>query len=213
MDNKITLFVMQDCHLCPQMVKLFEGMIKNGAIDALEILDVAQHETLARHLNIRSLPFYQINGVAFSGVRSTSDIQQLLDMDGLNKWQQQLRQLLQQGEITVAEESVKEHVESRNAVVSLLTHEDSDLMLRIGLTAVIESVAKTGIFDDFEQQFIILSNSPDESIAIDAIYYLSLIATPHSINRLIEVTLSNNSSQALKDQALELLEELNESKN
>ena len=204
---------MQDCHLCPHMVKLFEGMLKKGAIDELDILDVAQNETLARHLNIRSLPFYQINGVAFSGVRSTSDIQQLLGMDGLNKWQQQLRQLLQQGEIVVAEESVKEHVEARNAVVSLLTHEDSDLMLRIGLTAVIESVAKTGIFDDFEQQFITLSKSPDEPIAIDATYYLSLIATPQSIDRLSEVAISDKSSQALKDQARELLEELNESKN
>ena len=204
---------MQDCHLCPHMVKLFEDMLEKGAIDALEILDVAQNETLARHLNIRSLPFYQINSVAFSGVRSTSEIQQLLDMDGLNKWQLQLRQLLQQGEIALAEESVKGHVEARNAVVSLLMHKDSDLMLRIGLTAVIESVAKTGIFDDFEQQFITLSKSQDESIAIDAIYYLSLIATPHSIDRLLEVVLSDKSSQALKGQARELLEELNESKN
>ena len=65
---------MPGCAICPQMERLFEEMHKNGAIDELEVLDVTEHPELAQQHNIRSVPFYLINGVAFSGLKTRQEI-------------------------------------------------------------------------------------------------------------------------------------------
>lgn len=204
--NKIKLFVLHDCQLCPQMEKIFKNMHENGAIQSLEIIDAAKHPDLAEQFNIRSVPYYLINGVAFSGVKSASEIRQLLSMDETKKIEQQISQLLTEGDLGSAEDLISSNEGARKAMIQLLRSEDTELLIRIGLTAVFESLAETGIFIEFEHLFKEMSENINERIAIDAMYYLSLIATEGSIKHLSEMAQSN-ASALLRDQAQELLEE------
>ena len=204
--NKIKLFVLHDCQLCPQMEKIFKNMYESGAVNSLEVMDVAQHPEIAKQYNIRSVPFYLINDVAFSGLKSATDIRQLLGMDETKKFEQQISQLLTEGDLGSTQELVSSNEGARKAMIQLLTNEDTELLIRIGLTAVFESLAGTGIFIEFEDQIIEMAENPDERIAIDAMYYLSLMATESSIRHLSEMSQSN-ASASLRGQAQELLEE------
>lgn len=204
--NKIKLFVLHDCQLCPQMEKIFKNMYESGAVNSLEVMDVAQHPELAKQYNIRSVPFYLINDVAFSGLKSATDIRQLLGMDETKKIEQQISQLLTEGDLGSTQELVSSNEGARKAMIQLLTNEDTELLIRIGLTAVFESLAPSGIFIEFEDQIKQMSEDTNERIAIDAMYYLSLMATEGSLKHLSEIAQSN-ASTILRDQAQELLEE------
>lgn len=205
MTNEISLFVMQGCSICPQMERLFHAMHKNGAISALEVIDVSQNPEVAQQYNIRSVPFYLINGVAFSGLKSQQEILNLLQQDELEKWRELLKQELSGGQLDAAEEAIMQNVPAREAMMALLGSRETELVVRIGLSAIIESLTEGTLLLPYEQEFIHLAGHEDERIAVDALYYLSLLATPRCLQTLIDI--SKTGRDGLRQHALELLHE------
>ncbi len=203
--HQVKLFVMQGCQVCPQMERIFEEMHQQGAIGGLEILDVQQHPKLAKQYNIRSVPYYLIDGVAFSGLKSRREIDQLLHQKDSEKWREMIRESLSGGELDPVEQAVRQQPAAGEAMIVLLKDPLTPLLVRIGLTAVIETLAAEGLLDDYEQQFIEMTEHDDERIAVDALYYLSLINTAGSLAAL--QTLAEQGSQVMREHALELLQD------
>lgn len=205
-NNKIELFVMHNCQICPQMERLFKDMHQKGAIDALEIIDIGEHPDIAQKHNIRSVPHYLINDVAFYGLKTQQEILTLLQQKDIDKWQEFIKSELAEGQLDTVEQAIREEISARDAMMLLLIDSETSLVVRIGLSAIIESIAGTGILNQYENQFIDLTQHNDESIAIDAIYYLSLLATQSCVATLIEI--AQNGLENLKLHAAEALEEL-----
>ncbi len=203
--HQIKLFVMPGCQVCPQMEHLFEQMHQQGAISELEVFDVQQHPELAEQHNIRSVPHYLINGVAFTGLKSRREIDQLLDKTDADKWIEMIQDSLAGGELEPVEQAVRKQPSAREAMIVLLDDPETALLVRIGLTAVIETLATEGLLNTYEQQFIRMTTHDDERIAVDALYYLSLINTPDSLATLQD--LAENGSMVLREHALELLQD------
>lgn len=205
MQNEITLFVMPGCNMCPHMEKIFHDLHRNGAIHELQVVDVSQHPELAEQHNIRSVPFYLINGVAFNGLKTRQQIDHLLQQDSTQKWVILIEEELSAGQLETVEESMQQDADAREAMLQLLADSETELVVRIGLTAIIESLAEGSILKPYEQQFIELSQHEDERIALDALYYLSLLSTTSSLEALTEI--ANNGKQNLREDARELLAE------
>ncbi len=204
--HEIKLFVMQGCQLCPQMEAIFKKMHENGAISSLEITDLAQHPELAEQYHIRSVPYYFIDGVAFNGLKSEHDIEQLLQQDDSSKWKQILVEDLSSGQLEAAEKQVRQHSAARDAMMQLLAADDTALVVRIGLSAIIEAMAGEGLLSDYEEQFIELAHTANPAIAQDAIYYLSLLNSDNSLQALLDI--ANDDSSAVHQQAAELLQDI-----
>lgn len=202
----IKLFVMHNCQVCPQMEHLFQGMHKDGMIDSLEITDVGENPEKAQLYNIRSVPHYLINDVAFYGLKSQQEILQLLSKDNSAKYEEYISGELSDGQLTTVEELVQTNREALEAMLRLLHGLDTPLVVRIGISAIIETVAGTGLLNNYEGQFLKLTSHQDERVAIDGIYYLSLLATQSSLEKLVDI--SKTGKGMLQDQAIELLEEL-----
>jgi thioredoxin-like negative regulator of GroEL len=203
MHRIIELFVMQGCHVCPEMERTFHDLKQKGEISELKVFDVSEHPHLAQQYNIRSVPYYLINGIAFTGLKSQSEILRLLQSEGGRSIQLWITEQLADGQLAEVETGVVQQPEVREAVMQLLEDIDTPLMVRIGLSAVIESLAEHGVFADFEPRFIELANHPQEQIAIDAIYYLQLLSTPSTLSKLAEIAQSGRPE--LQQQAEELL--------
>lgn len=205
MHNDISLFVMPGCNMCPRMKEIFEDMHRIGAISELNVVDISLHPELAEKYNIKSVPFYLINGVGFNGVRTRQEIELLLQQNETQKWTSLLRSELIDGQLDTVEEYMQTHKIARVAMLELLQDEDTELVVRIGLTAVIESLVGRGLLESHEDGFIELTTNDDDRIAMDALYYLSLLSTPSSLQALTEI--ARNGKHSLREDARELLAE------
>jgi hypothetical protein len=203
--NEISLFVMRGCSLCPQMERLFKNLHENGAISGLNVVDVTDHPELARQHNIRSVPFYLINGVAFSGLKSKTEIDQLLQQNSQQNWVSLIKQELSEGQLDAVEKIIRENHMAREAMMFLLADDKTELVVRIGLTAIIESIAEGQLLAPYETQFITMTKHEDERIAVDALYYLSLLNSPGAMIAVNEI--AHSGKQVLREHARELLEE------
>lgn len=206
MQRVIELFVMQGCQVCPQMEKTFFELQKKGEISELKVVDVQQQPELAEKYKIRSVPYYLINGIAFTGLKSQTEILSLLNAETDQKLGIWIIDQLAQGELSEVETRIAHEPQLREAMMQLLEDVDTPLMARIGLTAVIESLAGRGFFSGLETRFIQLADHAEERIAIDAIYYLQLLSTPASLGKLADIARSERSE--LQQQAQELLLEV-----
>ena len=203
--NEVSLFVMQGCKVCPQMERLFQNMRKHGAISALDIIDVTENPELAKQHNIRSVPFYLINGVAFTGLKTAHEITQLLEQNQLQKWESLIKQELSDGQLDSVEQAIRNQPEAREAMMALLRDDQTELVVRIGLTAIIESLSEGPLLDSYESTFIEMAEHADERIAVDALYYLSLLNSPASLAALNAI--ARHGKTELREHARELIEE------
>ena len=204
--NNITLFVMPGCGVCPQMERLFQRMQKAGSINDLTIMDVEEQPELAQEYNIRSVPFYLINRVGFTGLRTQQQIEQLLKQGDMAQWQTAIIGELSAGQLEPVEEMIRQQASAREAMMFLLADTETPLVVRIGLTSIIEGMADGDELKKYENQFIALVGHADERIAVDALYYLSLLGSSACLNALVDA--SNSGSSNLRTHAAELLDEI-----
>lgn len=200
---------MQGCHVCPEMERIFHQLKQQGEISELKVFDVKDHPQLAQQYHIRSVPHYLINGVAFTGLKSQGEILKLLQSEENQRLQQWITDQLAEGQLDEVESRIDQQPPLREAAMQLLENIDTPLMVRIGLSAVIESLAEQGVFNSFAARFIMLADHPEDRIAIDAIYYLQLLSTPSTLNKLSEI--AQHGRAELKMQAQELLLEISAS--
>jgi hypothetical protein len=203
MVRNIELFVMQGCQVCPQMERTFHDLQEKGEITELKIFDVNEHPQLAQHYNIRSVPYYRINGVAFTGLKSQAEILKLLDSQSEQSLQIWIADQLADGQLAEVETRVAQNPLARQALMTMLEDSDTPLMVRIGLTAIIESLAGIGLLAGLETRFVQLAEHPEDRIAIDAIYYLQLLSTPATLAKLAQI--ASSGKPELQQQAQELL--------
>ena len=90
-------------------------------------------------------------------------------------------------------------------MMALLADDDTSLVVRIGLSAIVESLADSGLFMEYEDDFIALARHQDERIAIDALYYLSLLKMEKSVQALLEI--AEKGPETLQQHAQDILQE------
>jgi len=201
------LFKMEGCQFCPQMKRIFEDLHREGALDSLQVIDVMREPEIAEKYNIRSVPSYRINQDIFSGLKTRKEIKQLLLESEQIDWRKILVEELSDGQLESAQSKIRQHSSAIEAMFDLLADKQTALVVRIGLTAVIETLTGEGKLGDYEAQFIQLSSSEDETIVTDAIYYLTLLGTDSARDRLQALTL--HSQQNIAQYAREAIVELN----
>jgi glutaredoxin len=205
MQHTVELFVAKNCSVCPAMKRMFQKLLEQGAIAELKLFDLENNPQLAARYSIRSVPYYRINGQGFSGLRQEQELRQLLVTDPQSMLAEWMAEQLRDGGLQQVEDEVLQNPRAREALVQMLESVDTELVVRIGLTAVIEVLAGQRIFDQLEDRFIALSRHVEERIVIDALYYLQLISTPSSLRQL--KVLAQTAEGEVAEQARELLHE------
>ncbi len=184
------LLIAPGCQYCSTMMSLLGDLLKEGRIARLLMINIAeQPEEAAKH-NVRSVPWLKLGDMEFTGAVSRPEIENAVDMlvSG-NSQQRFLFETLKNGQLNTVTELVKEDTGQLQNLVSLLKGKDVPMVVRIGVSAVLESFMENpSALKPVLPDLLELSESTDDTVRADACHLLSLEGSNEAKQRLQECT-------------------------
>lgn len=195
------------CPHCPTVLSGLSDLVKQGRIGKLEVVNLDQRPDIATELGIRGVPWVRIGPFELEGLRSPAELKTWVERAGtLDGMAEYFRELLNEGKLDQVSKVIDKDPFSLEALLHLLADPDTELQIRLGLSAIIEDYAGTPTLQAMTDKLGRLSEHEDARIRNDACYFLGLSndrnALPYLKARL------QDESQDVRDTAEESLEEL-----
>jgi thiol-disulfide isomerase/thioredoxin len=163
------------CPYCPTVLKSLIELVKTGAVGKLEAVNIEQHPDIARALGVRSVPWVRIGPFELEGLRSEKELRTWAEIAGTETgYASYLDELLSTGKIDRAIKLVQSNPDTIKALLLLFSNPETQLNTRIGISAIIESLAGTELLQGIVDRLGELSRHDDPRIRGDAAHYLGL---------------------------------------
>ena len=170
------------CPYCPTVLRGLSDLVKSGAIGKLEAVNIEQHPEVARALGVRSVPWVRIGAFELEGLRSEKELREWAEAAGTETgYASYLDELLTTGKIDRATKLVNSHPDAINALLLLFSNPDTQLNARIGISAIVESLAGSELLQGIVDRLGELSTHDDPRIRGDAAHYLGLTGSSRAI--------------------------------
>ena len=151
-------------------------LIKEGLLARVEIINISNQPQIAEQFNIRSVPYTRIGDIAFEGVKNIMEIKQLIEqsvsIEGITS---HLHQQLADGDLAMVEKTVMQKPEYLSYLLPLLDKQETAMQVRVGIGAILETMATDSDLNYLLPSLIQLSRSESTATRSDATYYLSLL--------------------------------------
>jgi thiol-disulfide isomerase/thioredoxin len=171
------------CPYCPTVLKELQSLVDEGVIGKVEAINIEEHPDTARELGVRSVPWVRLGPFELAGLRSKEELRQWAEKaaseSGLSDW---LVELLSTGELGKVEQLIAAEPATLDALMALFANPDTKLNTRIGISAIIEGLAGTGLLKTQMDRLAELVHHPDAGIRGDACHFLSLTGSPQAKN-------------------------------
>ncbi len=203
------LFIAPGCPHCPTVLQAMTELVKQALVGRLEVVNVAVHPERAEQLGVRSAPWLQLGEFILEGLHSPQELRhwaQLANTDeGLAAF---FTDQLKNGRLSTVSAMINAHPERLSALLQLAEDPDTELTVRIGVSAVVEDMAGEpellAQFPALER----LAGSDDPRVRADACHFLVLSEHPGA--RPLLERLSRDPAPSVREVALDCLEELQE---
>jgi len=209
-ENKldIELFISTHCPHCAQTLELLTTAIKHEEFSSLKIINLNTLNNPTDYSYIRSVPFIKIDGFEFSGEITKSELDNWLSAyknGTLSKLY--FTNLLMDGLINQLEHFIKRKPGYWLDLINLAQDPETKMQVRIGITALFESLNKEVItipsIDKIITSLIHAAQTTEDAIQVDLIYLLSLLYSalkeagePHkALNDFIESRFNDKSDE------------------
>lgn len=201
------LLIATGCAHCPVVLEGLSTLIKEGIISSLQVTNIVNQPERAQELGVRSVPWLQLGPFILQGLHSPAELREWAEragsMEGMSAY---LQDQLKQGNLDAMEKLLTEQPTWLSALIPLLEQEDTDLKVRIGVDALLETLAASTDLDSLIEELGRLSQHERQSLRSDATHYLSLTHAPAAIP-FLEARLQDESAE-VRDIAEEGLAEL-----
>lgn len=201
------LLIATGCAHCPVVLEGLSSLIKEGIIGSLRITNIVSQPERAQELGVRSVPWLQLGPFILQGLHSPAELREWAkrasSLEGMSIY---LHDQLKQGNLEAMEQLLASQPQWLEALLSLLENEDTDMKVRIGVDALLESLATTTDLSSLVEGLGQLSQHARQALRSDASHYLSLTGSPAAIPYL-EARLQDESAE-VRDIAKEGLAEL-----
>jgi glutaredoxin len=169
------LLMGRQCPYCPTVLRALESLQQKGEISRLETVVLEEHPEVAAKYGVRSVPWVRIGPFELDGLRSEEELRKWAiragTPDGMSMY---LSELIAGGNIDKCLEMIHADSHQLRALLMLFTDEDTELNIRIGISAIMESLQGgpelAGIAGDLRK--LLTHTAP--GVRGDACYYLSL---------------------------------------
>ena len=169
------------CPHCPTVLQGLANLVKAGSLGTLRIVNIEQRGDIARELGVRGVPWVRIGSFELEGLRSEKEFREwalkATANKGLTDW---LEELLSSGNLDKPLERIKSDPAVMDALLELFTDPDTELNIRIGISAIIEDLKGTKTLSAIVDQLGKLTQHEDAHIRGDACHYLSLSGKPEA---------------------------------
>lgn len=186
------LLMGRQCPYCPTVLKHLQALQAEGSIGKLETVVVEDHPERAAELGVRSVPWVRIGTFELAGLRSEQELRDWAHKAAAGAGQSEmLAELLESGGIERCLELVSKDETTLRALLDLFTDPDGKLNVRIGISAVMESLAGTPTLQAIAEDLHKLLSHQDARVRGDACHYLSMSGHPQAakwIQPLLEDT-------------------------
>jgi hypothetical protein len=164
------------CPHCPAMHQALTGLLKEGVIGRLEVVNVAVHTEEAEERGVQSVPWTRIGPYEIQGVVPPAELKRYAQ--GVNDeavFDGYVMDLLKTGKRARFEALVKQEPERIHALARLMTNPETSMAIRLGIGAVLEELQGTQLSQGLIPELGALLGSDDGLLRADACHFLTLI--------------------------------------
>ncbi|MDH5573258.1 MAG: thioredoxin family protein [Gammaproteobacteria bacterium] len=182
--NEITvpdaeLLIATGCAHCPLVLDTLSQLLKEGAIGKLEVSNIVSRPERAESLGVRSVPWIRIDKLIFEGQYSAVELRHWTKMARTLEGQTEyIRQQLIQGHLNKLEQLLHQTPDLLHALIPLLENEDTEMQVRIGIDAILESLSGHESLHRLLPELARLSQIKNPRIRNDVTFYLGLTQHP-----------------------------------
>jgi hypothetical protein len=203
------LLLTSQCPHCPTVLQGLGELVKKGLIGRLEVINIMARPDLAEQYGVRSVPWTRIGDFELEGLHSPAELKQWAERAGsVEGVADYYSNLLKHGQLPKALASIDKHPDHFTALLSLAENPDTELTIRIGVSAVVEDHAGSDLVMAHLPAFIEMSRHQDPRVRSDACHFLALTRSEAALTPLRR--LLKDSERAVQDVARDSLEELDE---
>ena len=178
------LLIATGCAHCPVVLEGLSSLIKEGIISSLRITNIVNQPERAQQLGVRSVPWLQLGPFVLQGLHSPAELREWAEragsMEGMSIY---LHDQLKEGNLDAMETLLSKQPKWLGALIPLLEQEDTDMKVRIGVDALLESLATDTELDSLVEELGRLSQHERQSLRSDASHYLSLTLSRGTLAR------------------------------
>ncbi len=197
------------CAHCPAVLQALSDLLKEGVIRELRVSNIVVDPSRARQLGIRTTPWTRIGPFTLAGNYSPGELrhwaEQASSESGIADY---IRSHLKEGELQTIETFLRQQPEWLKVIIGLLEQDDLEIQVRLGLDAVLESLAGSEALKQLAPEFARLSENNNAQIRGDATHYLALTGDP-DIRPRLEKRLQDDSPE-IREIAREGLDRLDQ---
>lgn len=197
------------CPHCPGMKRVLDELLEEGLISELETVNIAEQPQQAEALGVRSVPWLKLGEFELEGLHSVGELRDwarhATSAEGLEIF---FTEQLVSGRLPKVMAMIRQHPEQLDALLRLAADADTELTVRIGISAVVEDLAGSDTLLDYMPALETLAAHPDARVRADACHFLANTRSERAIPPL--ENLAMDSDLSVRDVAVDSLEELSE---
>lgn len=189
------LLIATGCAHCPVVLEGLTALLKEGIIGSLKVTNIASRPERAQQLGVRSVPWLQLGPFTLQGLHSPTELRDWANRaDSIEGMSLYLHEQLKQGELEAMEQFLASQPQWLTALLPLLEDEETDMKVRIGVDALLESLAGSTDLGSLVEGLGRLSQHERQALRSDASHYLALTGSAAAIPYL-EARLQDESAE------------------
>lgn len=170
------LLLAPGCPHCPAVLEGLSGLVKEGVLGRMEVVNIAVHPETAAELGVRSVPWTRIGEFELDGVLTPGELRRWAELAGTPRGMPEyFLHLLKNGRRDKVESLARQQPQRLLVLVTLLADADSSMAVRLGIGAVLEEFQGSSLAEVMIPGLGELTRHPDALTRADACHYLSLI--------------------------------------
>jgi len=203
------LLLSSQCPHCPSVLQGLAELVKQGVIGRLEAVNIGVRPDIAARYNVRSVPWIRLGEFELQGLHSPAELRHWAQRAGSESGvAEYYADLLKQGQLPRVLGAVHNRPQRLSTLLLLAADPDTELTVRIGVSAVLEDFAGSDALRDQLPALIDLARHQDARVRADACHFLALTGSHDALAPL--QALGEDPERSVRDVAHDSLEELRE---
>ena len=198
------------CPHCPGMKRVLDELLAEGLIGELETVNIAEQPQRAETLGVRSVPWLKLGEFELEGLHSVGELRSwarhAATPGGLGMF---FSEQLKSGRLPKVMSMVRQHPGQLDALLQLAADAETELTVRIGISAVVEDLAGSDTLLEYLPVLETLGTHADPRVRADACHFLALTNSEHALVSLERLT--TDADRSVREVAADSLLELRES--
>ena len=203
------LLLSSHCPHCPTVLQGLGELVKKGLIGRLEVVNIQARPDIAQQLGVRTVPWMRLGDFELEGLHSPAELRHWAERAGsASGLAEYYTELFKQGQFPRALATITKHPGHMSALFALVQDPDTELGVRIGVSAVIEDLAGSATLQNQLPALMDLARHTDPRVRSDACHFLALTRSEAAFEPL--ETLNRDTEAAVREVAKDSLDELRE---